>query len=690
MKSTKTISNTQTNILKTIDLPKSFGKKHSGKVRDFWIVGDRRITVTTDRQSAFDVILGHIPYKGAVLNQLAAFWFEKTKKIAPNHMISVPDPNVLVSKQCEPIPVEMVVRGYMSGVTKTSIWYSYQKGERKIYGVKFPNGMKKNEKFPKYVITPTTHPEAGSDKHDERLTRDEIIRKKIVDPKLYKQMEEVSLKLFDLGTKWCAKQGLILVDTKYEFGLHEGKLVLIDEIHTPDSSRFWIKKTYKERLKKGEEPENFDKEFMRLWYAARGYTGDGAPPKMTPKFIKEVEHRYIAVYEKITGKKFKKFTYPIKERIKKAVLATNEPTRLTYAETGDNYDTKDPIKKLAQVSATRTGENLKKWGFAEIRDTRGESGYVWKQGNTLMAAVAEQLGTKNLVADAMREVTGKTYYDVIAHDTVATIINDLTSTGAQPLVLHAYWAIENNDWLADEKRMKDLIRGWKSACDIAGASWGGGETPTLKGIISPGAVALGGSAIGYIKSPSRLITDKNLKVGDRILLLKSTGINANGLSLARAIAKKLPKGYATKMANGQLYGDGILKKTNIYTRAIQDILNAGIPIHYISNITGHGFRKLMRARGNFSYVIEKMFPQQELFNFIQKHANLTDRDMYDEFNMGNDYAIYLSEKYVKKAQAIVKKNGFQSIDAGYVDRGPRRVVIKPKNITFDGDRLDLR
>ncbi|MBI1862930.1 hypothetical protein HYS00_02305 [Candidatus Microgenomates bacterium] len=238
--------------------------------------------------------------------------------------------------------------------------------------------------------------------------------------------------------------------------------------------------------------------------------------------------------------------------------------------------------------------------------------------------------------------------------------------------------------------MKDLITGWKHACDLAGASWGGGETPTLKGIITPGTVALGGSAIGFISSPSRLISDKNIRAGDRILLLRSTGINANGLSLARAIAKKLPNGYATKMNNGQLYGDGILKKTNIYTKVIQDMLNAGIPIHYISNITGHGFRKLMRGRGRFTYVIERLFPPQELFNFIQKHANLTDEDMYDEFNMGMDYAIYLPEQYLKKAQTIVKKNKFHCIDAGHVEKGPRRVVITPKNITFAGDRLDLR
>ncbi len=364
--------------------------------------------------------------------------------------------------------------------------------------------------------------------------------------------------------------------------------------------------------------------------------------------------------------------------------------KITYSEVGDNYDTKDPIKILAQTAAKKTAVNLKKHGFEEIAESRGESAYVWQQGNIYMATVTEQLGTKNLVADETRKLTGKTYYDIIGHDTIATIINDLATVGAQPLVISAYWAIENNDWLADEKRMKDLIAGWKSACDLSGAAWGGGETPTLKGIIEPNTVALGGSAIGIITSKKRLLNDKNLIEGDRVLLLKSSGINANGLSLARAIAKKLPKGYATKLKNGQMYGEAILKKTNIYALLIQDLLNAGVSIHYISNITGHGFRKLMRARQNFSYIVEKLFDPQELFLFMQKHAGLSDYEMYDEFNMGMDYAIFLPEKAVKKAQSIVNKNGFESINAGYVSSGKRQVIIKPKNIVLGGESLQLK
>ncbi len=291
-------------ILKTVTV-KNLGEKKSGKVRDIYIKGDTRILITTDRISAFDVVLGHIPEKGRVLNLLSKFWFEKTTDIIDNHMISVPHPNVMVVKNAKPIPIEMIVRGYISGVTNTSIWGSYAKGERIIYGIKFPNGLSKNQALKKPVITPTTKPEVG---HDERLTRDEIISKKIVSEKVYKQMERASLKLFEIGQKIASKKGLILVDTKYEFGLLNDKLILIDEIHTPDSSRFWIKKTYLTRFKKGIEPENFDKEFLRLWYKERGYTGDGKPPRMTANLIKEVSQRYIDIFEILTGKKFESIT----------------------------------------------------------------------------------------------------------------------------------------------------------------------------------------------------------------------------------------------------------------------------------------------------------------------------------------------------------------------------------------------
>lgn len=364
--------------------------------------------------------------------------------------------------------------------------------------------------------------------------------------------------------------------------------------------------------------------------------------------------------------------------------------KITYSQVGDNYETKDPIKKLAQTAAKQTGKNLLKHGFSEITETRGESAYVWDQGNILMASVIEGLGTKNLIADEMRKITGKSYYDVIGHDTVATVINDLISVGAKPLVVHAYWAIEDNNWLQDKERMTDLIAGWKNACDMSGASWGGGETPTMKQIVVPGTSELGGSAIGIITDKKNLITSQNLKNGDRIIFLKSNGVNANGISLTRAITKRLSKGYATKLSTGKMYGEALLTKSNIYAKLIQDLLETNIDIHYISNITGHGLRKIMRAKENFTYIIEKIIDPHEVFNFIQKQAVLSDEEMYGTYNMGMDYAIFLPEKDVQKAQEIIKKNGFESINAGYVKKGERQVIIEPKKITFKSETLNLR
>lgn len=305
----KTIIQHIPHAIQTVNLP-NLGKKHQGKatyrtvpgkVRDSYIVKDKRIFITTDRQSAFDKVLGLIPFKGQVLNQLSAFWFDKTKDVLPNHLISVPDPNVMLVKNAQLIPIEMVVRGYITGVTDTSIWGSYEKGERVIYGINFPEGLRKNQKLPHAVITPTTKAEKG---HDERLTEIDILKRKIVSPAIWKQMKKAALSLFERGQKIADKAGIILVDTKYEMGLLNDKLILIDELHTPDSSRYWVKATYEERFKRGIEPESYDKEPLRIWFKEHGYTGEGKPPKMPPEFIAKMSTLYMSIYKKITGKKF--------------------------------------------------------------------------------------------------------------------------------------------------------------------------------------------------------------------------------------------------------------------------------------------------------------------------------------------------------------------------------------------------
>src|SRR3989338_6939074 len=299
-------------IFKTIDLP-SQGPKQQGKVRDIYNLQGKRILITTDRISAFDRVLGYIPYKGQVLNQLSAFWFEKTSDIVANHLISVPHPNVSLVHEAKPYPVEMVVRVYISGVTNTSIWGSYEKGERMIYGIKFPEGLHKNQKLPYPVVTPTTKAEHGG--HDQPLTEKEILDKKLLSKKVWEEMKEASVKLYLRGTEICRRRGLILVDTKYEFGEYKGKMMLIDEIHTPDSSRYWKKENYQKRFEKGLEPENFDKEFFRIWYVKSGYKGDGKPPKMNTDLQLKTAMRYIKIYEMITGKTFKGLEYPLEELI---------------------------------------------------------------------------------------------------------------------------------------------------------------------------------------------------------------------------------------------------------------------------------------------------------------------------------------------------------------------------------------
>ena len=290
------------------------GKKYEGKVRDNYSFGGKRVIIVTDRISAFDRVLCTIPFKGQVLNQTSAFWFEKTKDIVKNHVINVPDTNVMVVNECKLIPVEMVVRGYITGVTKTSAWYNYEKGVRNFCGNVLPEGMKKNQRFEKPIITPSTKAEKGA--HDESISGEEVVKRGLVDKKIYRKMEETALALFDFGTKLVAKNNLILVDTKYEFGLDEnGNLTLIDEIHTPDSSRFWIKDTYEKLFSQKKEPEKLDKEYVRQFLADKGFIGEGNIPEIPNDVKVEAAKRYIKAYEMITGKEFEAKNEDILKRI---------------------------------------------------------------------------------------------------------------------------------------------------------------------------------------------------------------------------------------------------------------------------------------------------------------------------------------------------------------------------------------
>jgi phosphoribosylaminoimidazole-succinocarboxamide synthase len=299
--------------LERTDFP-GLGKKYEGKVRDNYTKDGKRFIVVTDRISAFDRVLGTIPFKGQVLNRLAAWWFERTRDVAPNHMLRMPDPNVLECVECEPVLVEMVVRAYVTGTTSTSIWTHYQKGARVFCGHPLPEGLKKNQRLPKAIVTPATKAPKGE--HDVSGSREDILATKLVRAEDFDAAAEIALRLFDAGQKICAARGLILVDTKYEFGrTRDGRIVVIDEIHTPDSSRYWYASTYEERFAKGLDPEPLDKDFVRRHYTALGYQGDGDPPPMPDEVRIGAARRYMEAYEKITGEPFVPSTDPPVARI---------------------------------------------------------------------------------------------------------------------------------------------------------------------------------------------------------------------------------------------------------------------------------------------------------------------------------------------------------------------------------------
>jgi len=289
------------------------GELYKGKVRDNYINEDTITMVTTDRISAFDKVLGTVPFKGQALVELADWWFGETADIVANHIIKRPHPNVWKVKKCEPIQVEMVVRGYLTGVTSTSAWTAYQKGDRNFCGNELPDGMRKNEKFPEAIITPST--KAAQGEHDESVPPSELYKRGAIDPGLYKELARISMRLYERGVSRAADHGMIFVDTKYEFGISKGKIMLMDEVNTPDSSRYWMKDDYEARFEKGEEPKKLDKEYVRTWLSEQGFTGKGKPPKLTDDIRVEASARYMEVVETFTKEPMPLDVGPVDESI---------------------------------------------------------------------------------------------------------------------------------------------------------------------------------------------------------------------------------------------------------------------------------------------------------------------------------------------------------------------------------------
>ena len=304
----KEINEQLKHTLNNFEIDSNVGEYYKGKVRDNYHMDDKILMVTSDRVSAFDHVLGTIPFKGQILTEIANFWFDKTKDIVPNHIISSPDPQVLMAKKAKTLPVEIIIRQYITG----SLWREYSSGINGQYGFDLEDGLKENQKFDVPIITPSTKAEYGE--HDEPISREEIV-KDLVPEKIYAKAEEYALELFRVGQEWANKMGLILVDTKYEFGIYNDELIVIDEIHTPDSSRYWIKDTYYENYEKGLSQNMLDKENIRQWLIEQGFKGDGVPPELTDDIRVLLSEKYIELYKKLTGKDFVPYTGDVKSRI---------------------------------------------------------------------------------------------------------------------------------------------------------------------------------------------------------------------------------------------------------------------------------------------------------------------------------------------------------------------------------------
>lgn len=364
---------------------------------------------------------------------------------------------------------------------------------------------------------------------------------------------------------------------------------------------------------------------------------------------------------------------------------------MTYAGTGVNYENMDPFKIACQKRASLTSHNAERFGVTSLEWTRGESAYMMElnpqHSYPIISHVEEGLGSKNLVADIMMKIINKSHYDQIAQDTIAMIVNDMLTLGNFPISLAMHLAVGDSNWFNNEQRANDLIEGWGDSCDQSGCIWSGGETPTLKGIIYPEASLLSGSALGIHLSH---FDPKRIQDGDAIIILESSGIHANGLTLAREIATKLPKGYETLLSDGRMYGEALLDPTHIYCSFLETCIRRGADIHYAVNITGHGWRKFMRAQQSFSYVIEKLPTQLPIFDFIQEHGPVDDEEAYGNLNMGAGFALFVPESKVNDV-LLQYNDKFRCYVAGYVEKSSvKRVVIPSKNLEYKSETLAVR
>jgi phosphoribosylformylglycinamidine cyclo-ligase len=365
-------------------------------------------------------------------------------------------------------------------------------------------------------------------------------------------------------------------------------------------------------------------------------------------------------------------------------------TPLTYDQAGVNYDLIDPLKVAAQRAAALTASHMTTRGFTEVTASRGESAYVVDVGPFYLASIVECLGSKTLVADAMAELTGQSHYAAIAQDTIAMAVNDLITVGATPLVVQAYWAAGGSAWFEDKLRSQALVEGWKAACDACGVAWGGGETPALAGIVEEGRVDLAASCTGMVSPKSRLTLGEHLAAGDAIVLLAASGIHANGLSLARKLVERLEQGYLTEVTPGLNYGQALLAPTPLYAPVTEALHRAGVTVHYSANITGHGWRKLLRHPKPLRYRIHTLPPVPAVLGFIQRHAQLNDHEAYGTLNMGAGFALFVPAEQAAHCVAVAQAAGVQAWHCGQVEAGPKELLIDPIGVRYAGEELALR
>lgn len=371
----------------------------------------------------------------------------------------------------------------------------------------------------------------------------------------------------------------------------------------------------------------------------------------------------------------------------------NQATNLTYTDAGVNYKNLDPFKRASQIAARETSFVTEQFGCVELEWSRGESVYLFTlPDGRVIGHTEEGLGTKSIDALEMYKLTGLPYFSRVSQDTVAMIVNDMATVGMQPMSIAMHLAVGDDEVLKDPMLVNDLVDGWKQACLMANAAWGGGETPTLKGIVKPGQILLSGSAVGYVTDEDDLWHPENIEDGNVIVIIESSGIHANGLSLARKIiTDRMPQKYLTRLSSGRYIGDVLLDPTHIYVPLVMDCVDSGLFVNYSVNITGHGWAKFMRAEQPFEYVIQAMPEEQELFRVLQAYGNVEEKEMYKTFNMGAGFAFFVEEEHADDVIAKAKARGFRAFRAGYISAAKKkRVVIEPKGIVFTEEDLEIR